>query len=162
MTRHARLPHRTALWAAIAVCAATFGLAEGAKAADLGPYGAAPRYAALPPSPCEILRHTFDDALHSMRRTAKLFRGEDARFHRLKRVRANDGFVGPDITLNQEMTADQIDVATQATVVAKSVWEARRFGCLSQVRLNLIDNEASRIKEEIAETAIWIDPRTFQ
>jgi hypothetical protein len=50
---------------------------------------------------------------------------------------------------------------SKATQVSISVASARRLHCLSAGRLNLIDNEASRINHEVAEDAIWIDPRTF-
>jgi hypothetical protein len=91
-----------------------------------------------------------------------VFRAHERSFHRLKRVRANDGFTGPDIALNAVMSAEQVDVATGATEVAISVQQARRLGCFSPARLNEIENEASRIKLEIAEETIWIDPVTFR
>jgi hypothetical protein len=132
-----------------------------AMAADLGPYGAAPRYYAPPPSPCLIYQQAFNDGLRSIRQTARLYRSHYATFHRLKRGRHNDGFTGPDIALNQAMTAEQIDVAVEATQVAKAVAHARQLRCFSAARLNEIDNAATRFNHEIAEDTIWFDPRSF-
>jgi hypothetical protein len=104
---------------------------------------------------------SFSAALQSIRETARLFRSQNMAFHRLKRVRENDGYSGPDIHLNEVMTTEQIDVALKATQVSLAVDGARRLNCFSPVRLNQIENEASRIKQEVAEKAIWIDPRTY-
>jgi hypothetical protein len=130
-------------------------------AADLAPYAASPAYAVAPPSPCWQFEQAFSEALRSIRETARLFRSQERTFHRLKRIRANDGFVGPDISLNAVMTAEQIDVATKVTEVSISVAHARQWSCLSPARLNRIDNEASRINQEVGQRAFWIDPRTF-
>jgi hypothetical protein len=159
MNRHFRFPRRACL-AALATLLA--GVADRATAADLGPYHAAPSYYALSPSPCLEYQHAYLDALYSIRQTARLFRSQDMTFHRLKRIRANDGFVGRDITLNAVMSAEQIDVAVKATQVAIFVARARRLSCTSAARLNEIDNEASRINRGIAEAAIWIDPQSFR
>ena len=48
-----------------------------------------------------------------------------------------------------------------ATVVSISVAKARQWGCFPPTRLNRIENEAARIKQEVAEKEFWIDPRTF-
>jgi hypothetical protein len=145
------------LWA----IALTLGTAHEALAADLGAYAPAPGYVAAEPSPCWQFEQSFSAALQSIRETARVFRSHDREFHRLKRIRANDGFVGPDISLNAAMTAEQIDVATGATVVSVSVAKARQWGCFAPTRLNRIENEAARIKQEVAEKEFWIDPRTF-
>ena len=52
--------------------------------------------------------------------------------------------------LNVAMTAEQIDVATGATEVSISVEKARQWGCFAPTRLNRIENEAPRIKQEVA------------
>jgi hypothetical protein len=157
MNRHIRF-----LAAALATVFGIAGAADRARPADLGPYGTAPAYSALAPSPCLQYQRAYADALHSMRQTARLFRSQERRFHRLKRVRDNDGFAGPDIALNALMSAEQIDVAVKTTEVAMLVEHARRLGCPSAARLNEIDNEASRIHREVADAAIWIDPLTFR
>jgi hypothetical protein len=154
-------PNRAALGLALAALATLAGRAHPAAAADLAPYAVSPGYAALPPSPCLQLEQSFSEALRSIRLTARLFRSQDRAFHRLKRIRANDGFSGPDISLNTAMTAEQIDVATKVTEVSISVAHARQWSCFSAARLNRIDNEASRINQQIAQKAFWIDPRTF-
>jgi hypothetical protein len=84
------------------------------------------------------------------------------RFHRLKRKRLNDGFEGPDISLNAEMTHEQIEVAFKVTEIAKTVTKARRLACATPARLNLVENEAVRIRLEVAEAVLWVDPRTYQ
>jgi hypothetical protein len=146
---------------ALAILAAFSWGADRAMAADLGPYGATASYSALPPSPCYLYEQSYEEALHSIRYTARLYHSQWNQFHRLKRARRNDGFTGPDIALNAMMSAEQRDVAIRATQVSISVAYARRLHCFSAERLNLIDNEASRINHEVAEDAIWIDPRTF-
>ena len=145
------------LWA-IGLLLAAF---HGALAADLGAYAPAPPYAVAEPSPCWQFEQSFTTALGSIRDTARLFRVQDREFHRLKRIRANDGVVGPDISLNTVMTAEQIDVSTKATEVSISVDKARQWGCFPLARLNRIQNEAARIKQAVGERAFWIDPRTF-
>ncbi|MBV9568317.1 MAG: hypothetical protein JO172_09275 [Hyphomicrobiales bacterium] len=137
------------------------GSARIAVAADLGPYAPAPEYVVGEPSPCWQFEQSFTTALGSIRDTARLFRVQDREFHRLKRIRANDGVVGPDISLNTVMTAEQIDVSTKATEVSISVDKARQWGCFPLARLNRIQNEAARIKQAVGERAFWIDPRTF-
>ncbi|SEE75414.1 hypothetical protein SAMN05519104_7354 [Rhizobiales bacterium GAS188] len=153
MNRHGSISHRAVLGLALATLAAFAAGTGPTAAADLGAYGA---------SPCAIYAQSFNGALRSIRQTARVFRAHERSFHRLKRVRANDGFTGPDIALNAVMSAEQVDVATGATEVAISVQQARRLGCFSPARLNEIENEASRIKLEIAEETIWIDPVTFR
>jgi hypothetical protein len=145
------------LWAIVLILGAT----HEAVAADLRPYAPSPAYAVAAPSPCWQFEQAFSEALGSIRETARLFRSQDRTFHRLKRIRANDGFVGPDISLNAVMTAEQIDVATKVTEVSISVAHARQWSCLSPARLNRIDYEASRINQEVGQRAFWIDPRTF-
>ena len=151
--------------AALCLALASLGLAapgDRAGAADLG-YHEAPRsYVVVAPSPCVEYRHIYTDALYSARQIARLFRRHDREFHRLKRFRANDGFDGPDIRLNATMSGEQIDVAVLTTRVAIFVAKARQLSCAAPARLNLIDNEASRLHREIAETSIWIDPQSFQ
>ncbi|MBV9751101.1 MAG: hypothetical protein JO188_01140 [Hyphomicrobiales bacterium] len=132
-----------------------------AAAADLGPYLPAPQYAVAEPSPCWEFEQSFSSALGSIRETARLFRSQDREFHRLKRIRENDGYVGPDISLNAVMSAEQIDVSTKATEVSISVDKARQWGCFPPARLNRIQNEAARIKQTVGERAFWTDPRTF-
>ncbi|MBV9053119.1 MAG: hypothetical protein JO196_12020 [Hyphomicrobiales bacterium] len=132
-----------------------------AAAADLGPYAPAPQYTVAEPSPCWEFEQSFSSALGSIRETARLFRSQDREFHRLKRIRENDGYVGPDISLNAVMNAEQIDVSTKATEVSISVDKARQWGCFPPARLNRIQNEAARIKQTVGERAFWTDPRTF-
>jgi hypothetical protein len=137
-----------------------------AMAADLG-YHPAPRppapavYYAPPPSACLDYEQSFTGALHSARETARLFRSQLRTFHSLKRRPENDGFVGPDISLNAQLVAEQVDVSYKVEQVMVSVQRARLLNCFSPVRLNLIDNEASRINHEIAQDMLWIDPRTY-
>jgi hypothetical protein len=162
MNHHSSFSPRAASWcAALGLALAGVAATSPAAAADLGPYGAS-HYSALPPSPCEIYAQSYNGALRSMRQTAGLFRHQEGEFHRLKRRRNNDGFAGPDIALNAVMSAEQIDVANWAAEVAISVEHARLDGCYSRARLNEIDNAASRLKLEIAEETIWIDPVTFR
>ncbi|MFI5014194.1 MAG: hypothetical protein ACHQAY_17795 [Hyphomicrobiales bacterium] len=160
MSPHTRFPLLGTASIALAILAFS-GEADRAIAADLGQYGATPSYSGLPPSPCALFEQSFDEALRSIRGTARLYRSQWSQFHRLKRVRNNDGFAGPDITLNAVMSAEQRDVAIKATQVSISVASARRLHCSSAGRLNAIDNAASRINHEIAEDAIWVDPRSF-
>jgi len=150
---------------AVAAIIGVGALSGRADAADLG-YSPAPRpapavYYAPPPSPCFGYEQTFTGALHSARETARLFRSQLRTFHYLKRKRMNDGFVGPDITLNAQLSAEQVDVSYKVEQVMVAVLAARRLNCFSPVRLNLIDNEASRINHNIAQDMLWIDPRTF-
>jgi hypothetical protein len=118
-------------------------------------------YYAAPPAPCFGYEQTFTGALHSARETARLFRSQLRTFHYLKRRPENNGFVGPDITLNAQLSAEQVDVSYKVEQVMEAVLAARRLNCFSPVRLNLIDNEASRINHSIAQDMLWIDPRTF-
>jgi len=145
-----------ALWALASIA----GVAQNAAAADLGPYTPPPAVVTEPNS-CLQFEQSFSSALGSIRETARLFRSQDREFHRLKRIRANDGFAGPDISLNAAMTTEQIDVDTKATEVSISVEKARQWGCFAPARLNRIENEAYRIKQEVGERTFWIDPRTF-
>jgi hypothetical protein len=155
--------HRSGLLSCLGLCALAVILSatDEAVAADLGPYAPSPAYAVTEASPCWQFEQSFSAALASIRETARVFRSHDREFHRLKRIRANDGFVGPDISVNAAMTAEQIDVATGATEVSISVEKARQWGCFAPTRLNRIENEAARIKQEVAEKEFWIDPRTF-
>src|SRR5580700_6005195 len=154
--------HRSSLPSCLGLCALVMilGATDKAVAADLGPY-ASPGFGVTETSPCLQLEQSFSAALTSIREAARVFRSHDREFHRLKRIRANDGFVGPDISVNAAMTAEQIDVATGATEVSISVEKARQWGCFAPTRLNRIENEAARIKQEVAEKEFWIDPRTF-
>jgi hypothetical protein len=161
MSRHITLV--CSLGALLGVAALTIAPAMGA---DLGyhrpppPQAPAPYYA-LPPGPCLDYERSFTEALRSARATAASFRGQVRTFHYLKRRRENDGFVGPDITLNAQLSAEQVDVSYKVEQVMVSVQQARRLNCFSPIRLNLIDNEASRINHEIAQDQLWIDPRTY-
>ncbi len=157
------MTHRSGFLSCLGFCAMalTLGTAAEAVAADLGPYAPPPAYVVAEPSPCWQFEQSFSAALSSIRETARVFRSQDREFHRLKRIRANDGFVGPDISLNAAMTAEQIDVATKATEVSISVEKARQWGCFASARLNRIENEAARFKQEVAYKAFWIDPHTF-
>jgi len=166
MNRHSSLSRRAAsrcaaLGLALAMLAGTIA-AGPAAAADLGPYAAPPEYSALPPSPCALYAQSYEAALRAMRQTAGLFHRQKAEFLRLKRRRNNDGFVGPDITLNSVMTAEQIDVAHWYAEVETSVHHARIDGCTPRVRLNEVENAASRLKQEVAQVTIWVDPITYQ
>ena len=154
--------HRSGFLSCLGFCAIASipGMSAEAVAADLGPY-VSPAYVVAEPSPCWQFEQSFSAALYSIRATARVFRSHDRQFHRLKRIRANDGFVGPDISLNAAMTAEQIDVATKATEVSLSVAKARQWGCFPPARLNRIENEAALIKQEVAEKEFWIDPRTL-
>jgi hypothetical protein len=155
--------HRSGFLSCLGFCAIALSLCmtDEAVAADLGAYAPSPAYVVAEPSPCWQFEQSFSAALYSIRETARVFRSHDREFHRLKRIRANDGFVGPDISLNAAMTAEQIDVATKATEVSIAVAKAREWGCVAAARLNRIENEAARIKQEVAEKEFWIDPRTF-
>src|ERR1700731_2799078 len=143
--------HRSGLLSCLGLCALAVILSatDEAVAADLGPYAPSPAYAVTEASPCWQFEQSFSAALNSIRETARVFRSHDREFHRLKRIRANDGFVGPDISLNVAMTAEQIDVANGATLVSISVAKARQWGCFAPTRLNRIENEAARIKQEV-------------
>jgi hypothetical protein len=155
--------HRSSLLSCLGLCALAMilGATDQAVAADLRPYAPSPGYGVAETSPCLQLEQSFSAALTSIREAARVFRSHDREFHRLKRIRANDGFVGPDISVNAAMTAEQIDVATGATEVSISVEKARQWGCFAPTRLNRIENEAARIKQEVADKEFWIDPRTF-
>jgi len=157
------MTHRRGFMSSLGIGALAFAVSATAPTlgADLGPYTPPPAYTVVEPSPCLQFEQSFSTALGSIRETARVFRAHDREFHRLKRVRANDGFVGPDIALNAAMTAEQIDVDTKAAQVSISVEKARQWGCFAPARLNRIENEAARFKQEVGEKAFWIDPRTF-
>ena len=147
----------------LAAACVLLALQEGhGQAADLGPYPAPRQYVIVTPSPCELYRSVYTEAIDSIRRTARQFRRNEVIFLRLKRRRMNNGFDGPDIELNAELTDEQIDVAVKAAQVAIFVARARRLSCASPAALNRIDNEAARFRQEVANTSIWIDPRSFQ
>lgn len=154
----ARLLRVTAVSACAMVAMAAI---QECAAADLGVYVAPTPYAG-PPSPCVQYEGMAHDALSALRQSARLYHRQVEVFHRLKWQHVNDGFTGPDISLNAEMTLVQIDVETQAVHVTTSVAEARRLRCAPLYRLNLLDNEASRLRHSVVEDAIWIDPLTFR